>query len=140
MTSSFFGRSEAEWQELQRLTSEFVTEQARLGRTTSYSEVNTTIARRSGLRPFDFDLANERVAMGHLLGEISRDSLAEHGVMLSAIVIYLNENDAGGGFYDLAVELRQLTPNPTPRQKEAFWVGQVNRVHEIYAALRRRRR
>jgi hypothetical protein len=54
-----------------------------------------TVARRTGLRPFNFDLSSERNAMGHLLGQISTESVREHGVMLSAIVIHLNENDAG---------------------------------------------
>jgi hypothetical protein len=134
----FYGRTAEEWQELRQLVSQFVTEQARLGRTTSYSEVNDTIERRSGLRKFDFDLKSERAAMGRLLGEISQDSFAEHGVMLSAIVIYLNENDAGGGFYDLAVQLGLVGPNPADWLE--FWLRQVEQVHAVYVPQRRGRR
>lgn len=134
---NLFGRTPEDWRELQQLVWEFVTEQARLGRTTAYSEVNNTIERRSRLRRFDFDHISERRAMGSLLGEISRHSAAEYGVMLSAIVIYLDRNDAGPSFYDLAVDLGLLGPDD---DRLAFWTRQVDAVHGIYVPPRRHRR
>jgi len=45
----------------------FLIERARLGRLTSYTVLNATLERRTGLRRFDFGLQAERAAMGHLL-------------------------------------------------------------------------
>ena len=59
------------------------------------------------------------------------------GALVSSIVFYLNENDAGSGFYRLAVELNLLTPKPTADQKLAFWAGQVKATYEYYADSRR---
>jgi hypothetical protein len=76
--------------------------------------------------------------MGALLGQISHESVDEGGPMISAIVIYLDRNDAGGGFYNLAVELGLLRAEPTARQRDAFWTGQVAETHRQYARPRRR--
>ena len=71
--------------------------------------------------------------MGHLLGLAVERTLSHVGAMISAIVIYLNANDAGPGFYALAIELGMLPSRPSPRQKEAFWADQVGRVLAHYA-------
>jgi hypothetical protein len=42
-------------------------ERARLERVTSYTEMNTVVAQRTGIRKFDFDQESDRAAMGHLL-------------------------------------------------------------------------
>ncbi|WP_051545793.1 hypothetical protein [Mycobacterium asiaticum] len=96
-----FGRTEEDWEELLAQATDFLKEQARLGRLTSYSEVNWAIARRSGLPAFDFALERDRDAMGAILGDISQENLTECGAMLSSIVVYIDRNDAGGGFYKL---------------------------------------
>jgi hypothetical protein len=49
----------------------FLVSQARLGRMTFYTETNTVLARRTGVREFDFDLDGERHAMSELLGQFS---------------------------------------------------------------------
>ncbi|ORA16496.1 hypothetical protein BST16_06695 [Mycobacterium asiaticum DSM 44297] len=98
------------------------------------------MARRSGLPAFDFELDRDRDAMGIILGDISRENLSECGAMLSAIVVYIDRNDAGAGFYKLAQLLRLLPTDATTDQKLAFWAGQVKTVHEYYGRPRRRRR
>jgi hypothetical protein len=65
-----FGCDETEWDVLAAVGEEFLIERARLGRCTSYTELNAALERRTGLRRFDFDLQAERAAMGHLLGLI----------------------------------------------------------------------
>lgn len=55
----------------------FLTAQARLERTTSYTEMNAVPARRTGTHEFDFSLDGERHAMGELLGELSERSFAQ---------------------------------------------------------------
>lgn len=126
------GRDEPEWESLVETVTRFLTEQARLGRTPSYTEVNGAIARRSSCRPFDFDQDGERAAMGELLGEVTQRTYAEVGAMLSAITIYLNENDAGSGFYRLASHMGLLPAKPSPDQKLTFWLEQVRLVHRHF--------
>jgi hypothetical protein len=61
---SRYGRGDEEWDALEAAGWGFLTAQARLERTTSYTEMNTVLARRTGVRQFDFDLDGERRAMG----------------------------------------------------------------------------
>ena len=128
-----WGREESEWAELVDATTEFLGERARLGRTTSYTELNAALHRRTGARPFDFGKDSERAAMGALLGEVARRQLPVVGALISSIVLYLNENDAGSGFYRLAADLNLLTPKPTADQKLVFWAKQVEVTHQHYA-------
>ncbi|MFC8342845.1 hypothetical protein [Streptomyces sp. NPDC057280] len=93
-----------------------------------------TLARRTGFRAFDFERADERAAMGHLLGLIvERDqeiAPSDPPLMLSALVNYLGANDAGPGFYQLAKELRLLPMSASADDKFGFWAQQVKRLHE----------
>jgi hypothetical protein len=53
--------------------------------------------------------------------------------MISTLVIYLDGNDAGSGFYKLAQDLGDLPPGTlSSRAKETFWVGQVKSLHARY--------
>ena len=59
---------EGVWDQLADAGLAFLVERARLGKLTSYTELNATLERRTGLSGFDFGRADERAAMGHLLG------------------------------------------------------------------------
>lgn len=129
-----FGRDEAEWDLLAAAGEAFLIERARLGRMTSYTELNAALERRTGARRFDFELQAERAAMGHLLGLIVTErNRPVTGLMISALVIYLDGNDAGTGFYKLAQDLGELPPGAlSARVKERFWVRQVEELHTYY--------
>lgn len=129
-----FGRDESDWDVLASAGEEFLTECARLGRCTSYTELNAALIRRTGLRGFDFESQAERAAMGHLLGLIVRErNRPSTGLMISALVLYVDGNDAGSGFYKLAQELRELPPGAlAPAVKETFWVKQMNALYTYY--------
>ncbi|WP_304454771.1 hypothetical protein [Nocardiopsis sp. YSL2] len=129
-----YGRTEGEWEDLLEETVTFLEEQSRLERLTSYTELNSALVRRTGQRAFDFSSDADRAAMGHLLGDVVERTRSEVEAMISAIVVYLNANDAGTGFYKLASELGELTPNSSRAQKEAFWASQVKKVHNYYAS------
>ncbi|CAM5271125.1 MULTISPECIES: hypothetical protein [Streptomyces] len=135
---SRYGRADSEWDELADAGRGFLVERAKLGRLTSYTELNVTLARRTGCRPFDFERADERAAMGYLLGLIvERDqelAPSDPPLMLSALVNYLGANDAGAGFYQLAKELRLLPMSASADEKLGFWAGQVKRIHERHGA------
>ena len=125
-----YGRDQHEWDELTRVGWVFLSERARLRKTTSYTELSATLTRRTGLRGFDFDRVDERAAMGHLLGLIVESDFRKTGLMISALVIYLNENDAGSGFYGLAQQYGLLRAGATSDEKLIFW---ANQVKELYA-------
>jgi hypothetical protein len=129
-----FGRDQSDWDLLAEEGEAFLIERARLGRLTSYTELNAVLERRTGVRRFDFELQAERTAVGHLLGLIVVErNRPVTGLMISALVIYLDGNDAGSGFYKLAQDLGELPPGTlTPRVKEKFWVGQVKALHAYY--------
>lgn len=137
---SAYGRDDLEWDQLTEAGTKFLIERARLGKVTTYTELNVTLERRTGCHPFDFELPAERAAMGHLLFLIvtrdqERDPAAPR-LMLSALVHYLGANDAGSGFYELAKELGLLPPKASKDAKEEFWIRQINALHLRYAATR----
>lgn len=130
-----YGRDDGEWDQLVGAGTAFLVERARLRRTTTYTELDAALVNRTGLRGFDFSQADERAAIGELLARIvdadlARGTYGDERLMLSALVIYLNANDAGGGFYSLATGLGLLKPGGS---REAFWIGQLNRLYEHYA-------
>ncbi|MCP3759106.1 hypothetical protein [Streptomyces sp. TBY4] len=128
-----YGRSEEEWAKLTEAGLEFLLERARQNRPTSYTELNATLVQRVDTSGFDFSRADERAAMGHLLWLIVERNRPESGLMLSALVFYLNSNEAGPGFFGLAQELGQLSAKASRRQKEEFWVDQLRQLEERYS-------
>jgi hypothetical protein len=131
-----YGRDDATWSELTEAGQAFLTERARLRRTTSYTELNATLERRTGLPGFDFTHADERAAMGHLLYLVVMCDWPQTSLMLSALVLYLNGNDPGTGFYALAQELGMLPPRPSAEKKEKFWVDHLGDLYEHYSGTR----
>jgi hypothetical protein len=133
-----YGRDDAEWDELIEAGVRFLVERADRGKVTSYTEMNTTLARRAGVRPFDFEKDADRYAMGALLEAIGERTRAKTGVMISALVHYLNKNDAGAGFYRYARQIGFLRSGATTDEKLAFWSSQVDAVHAYYGRGRAR--
>jgi hypothetical protein len=112
-----YGRGDEEWGRLTSAGLEFLVERARLERTTSYTELDATLRRRTGMRGFDFEQDSERAAMGHLLGLIVESNRPTTDLLISALVQYLHANDAGPGFYALAVEVGMLPRRSTALAK-----------------------
>jgi hypothetical protein len=130
------GRDDATWSQLAEAGQVFLIERARLRRTTSYTELNAAMERRTGLPGFDFTHADERAAMGHLLYMIVMRDWPQTRLMLSALVLYLNGNDPGTGFYALAQELEMLPARASADKKEQFWVTQLGDLYEHYSGAR----
>jgi hypothetical protein len=61
-----YGREAAEWDKLVRGGAEFLVERARMKRTTTYTELDAALVRRTGLRGFDFSQADDRAAVSCL--------------------------------------------------------------------------
>lgn len=134
-SDSYYGRTPEEWESLTAATVRFLGERARLRRTTTYTELNAVLMNRTGLRPFDFGQESERAAMGELLGRsVEQAAISLPGfdkLMISSLVIYLNGNDAGSGFYALAISKGLFSRGA---DKLAFWTEQLNGVHAYFAA------
>jgi hypothetical protein len=136
-----FARPVADWDKLAEAGLAFLVERARMGRLTSYTELNTILERRTGLPKFDFEQEVGRAAMGSLLGEIVDLSYLSAwrvpaDLMISALVTYLNENDAGPGFYAFAKAKHLLQRGADSSERFEFWVTQVQRLHEYFATSR----
>ena len=131
-----YGRDDAAWSQLAEAGRAFLIERARLRRTTSYTELNTALERRTGLPGFDFTHADERAAMGHLLYMIVMRDWPQTRLMLLALVLYLNGNDPGTGFYALAQDLEMLPGRVSTDEKEQFWVTQLGDLYEHYSGAR----
>jgi len=130
LAMSISGRDELEWNALVGEASRHLKQQARLERTTSYTELSEVLHSRTGFPPFDFGTDGGRAAMGDLLGEVARANVQEVGALLSSIVVYVNGNDAGAGFYRLAADLGMLSTTAKSDERFTFCVSQVKAVHE----------
>jgi hypothetical protein len=128
-----YGRSDEEWDLLADAGLAFLVERARLEKLTSYTELSATLQRRTGLPGFDFSRADERAAMGHLLYLIVERNRPSTHLMISALVSYLDVNDAGTGFYAFAQELGLLSRKASAEEKLDFWVKQVDALHKYYS-------
>ncbi|MFJ5637998.1 hypothetical protein ACIQF5_35955 [Streptomyces goshikiensis] len=127
-----YGRSDEVWDQLTGAGLKFLIERAQLRKVTTYTEMNFVLARRTGVSGFDFEQADERAAMGHLLGRIVERDYPESKLMVSALVHYLGANDAGPGFYTLAQQLALLPKGASATARLEFWIGQVNSLHELH--------
>jgi hypothetical protein len=71
--------------------------------------------------------------MGYLLGRMVERDSEDHRFMISALVIYLNANDAGSGFYALAKQRGLLDNNASKDAKEKLWIQQLNDIYNHFA-------
>lgn len=133
---SLYGRDDEVWDRLIGAGLSFLIERARLRKVTSYTEFNAALVRLTGMAGFDFERADERAAMGHLLGLIVEQNHPTNSLVISALVHYLGANDAGPGFYALARELGLLPHGASSQVKLEFWVDQVKALHEYYSSAR----
>ncbi|MGC2865690.1 hypothetical protein ACMG4H_12650 [Corynebacterium glutamicum] len=124
------GRDLGTWQDLVSAAVESLQETARIGGKTTYTDLNREISEKTGQPGFDFSSPEGRNAMSDLLGHVVEQTYPEHQAMLSALVMYLNENKPGPGFYHLATTMGILSREASPEEKEAFWFTQYNKAIE----------
>ena len=70
--------------------------------------------------------------MGQLLADVVEETYLDKGVMLLALVPYVDNNRPGGGFYHLATNMGLLDKKASAEETEAFWYSQINKVNETY--------
>lgn len=133
---TIYGRSEHEWQDLEQAGWAFLKEKAAERRgdaahdpTVSYSDANEELAARTGQSAFDFGQQADRTAMGYLLGRISRNrSWPVSRLLISALVRYQGEADAGPGFFNLAREMGLIRGPLSDLERLEFWLRHVRQV------------
>lgn len=133
---AMYGRTEHEWQQLEQAGWDFLKGRAAERRgdathdpTVSYSEANEELAARTGQPPFDFGQQADRAAMGYLLGRISRNrSWPASRLLISALVRYQDEADAGPGFFNLAREVGLIHRSLSGLERLEFWLRHVRQV------------
>lgn len=138
-----YGRTEAEWADLEAAGWDFLISRAlQPYPVTTYTELNEVLARRTGQPPWNFDLQADRAAMGELLGRLTDRTFAEAkdrpggGLMISALCMYLDQNDVGQGFFGKAAELQLIASEHLPKDaRDAFWIKEMNGVREWAASL-----
>jgi hypothetical protein len=127
---TMYGRTEDEWDQLEQAGWGFLTHRAAERRgdaahdpTVSYSDMNQELAITTGQPPFDFGQQAGRAAMGYLLGRISRNrSWPASRLLISALVRYQGEADAGPGFCSLAREVGLINGNLPELKRLEFWL------------------
>lgn len=131
-------RTPDQWQELVDAATKSLTRTARLKRLSNYTDLNRDIAAQTGQTAFDFSSPEGRNAMGQILADVVEETYSDKGVMLSALVPYVDSNRPGGGFYHLAVNMGLLDKDASAEEKEEFWYTQVKKVYEAYSRKLRR--
>jgi hypothetical protein len=97
--------------------------------TVSYGSANEELATRTGQPAFNFGQQAGRAAMGYLLGRISGNrSWPVSQLLLSALVRYRGEADAGPGFYNLAREVGLVHGSLSNLERLEFWLLHVRQV------------
>lgn len=127
-----YGRTDQEWEQLRRAAEFHLVTLAREQNMCDYTDLNQALTLATGLPGFDYNQESGRAAVGRLLGEISKQSHAEHGIMLSALVTHRGSNNEGAGFYRLAAELGEMPGRPTADQKLKAMSDQVRKAYAHY--------
>ncbi len=122
-----WGFDDGTWRRLVREVRDRQEKTARSGRTISYSELvaDTDLA---GLEHWHRVVADLLV----VVADAAHDARLP---MLTAVATGKASNRPGGGFYDTARHLGELSPGA--QDDEGFWIGQLNEVHARWRRSRR---
>lgn len=101
------------------------------GRLCEVARRSRVIGYREAAPLVDLDMAKpgHRRRMYIMLEQISRHEHAQGRPLLSAVVIHLNRNTPGNGFFTLAAELGLFRG----RCRLTYFVSELRRVHDYWA-------
>ena len=80
----------------------------------------------------DMSIPYDRGVLGHILGEISWNEVAEGRPMLSSVAIHAGDYKQGQGFFDLAENLYNIALNDADQRLE-FGIKELNKTHEYWS-------
>ena len=99
-------------------------EVARQGNITHYSEISPLVG-------LDMAIPEHRNQMSTLLDQISRQEHAQGRPFLSAVVIHMDDNIPGNGFFTLAADLNLFRGG----DRFTFFVEELRRVHDHWRGI-----
>jgi hypothetical protein len=118
--------SSERWAELINTSTEHLTGLAAQRGSVDYSTYNVQVC--GGL--FDLGEASDRNQLSLLLGDVSRASVRQHDVMLSALVHRKGKRmEVGGGFYVAAIQMGRLKPNANKDDRLVFLGKEIEAVY-----------
>jgi hypothetical protein len=118
-----------EWSQLVATGTDYLAELAEQSEHAEYGQFNDRVC--GGL--FYLGDASERDQLGRLLGDISRASVREYGVMLSALVHHKgNVLDVGKGFFILSADMGRLDPKADDVTRTVFLGREIEAAHEKF--------
>jgi hypothetical protein len=82
------------------------------------------------LAGLDMSSPDDRLEIGHLLGEISRYENIQGRPMLSVVVVHKNNNRPGSGFFELAHELGVYDS----LDDDSFFIKELKRVYSYWSS------
>ena len=105
---------------------------ARNKKTISYTE----LLNQSKVK-LDMSIPYDRGQLGHLLGEISWNEVAEGRPMLSSVAIHAGDSIQGKGFFDLAEKIYDIVLR-TSDERMVFGMGELNATYNYWSKLRKK--
>ena len=117
-----FGAAPEQWERAKDEMREVLNAVARRRETISYTDLVRQV-RAMRLEPHDY-------AVAHLLGEISAADHEEGRGMRSAMVVSIEENSPGSGFFALAESLGEDVADPM-----RFWVQQLEKAYTDWSGV-----
>lgn len=105
---------------------------ARNKKTISYTE----LLNQSKVK-LDMSIPYDRGQLGHLLGDISWNEVAEGRPMLSSVAIHAGDSIHGQGFFDLAEEIYDIDLR-TSDERMVFGMDELNATYNYWSKLRKK--
>lgn len=105
---------------------------ARNKKTISYTE----LLNQSKVK-LDMSIPYDRGQLGHLLGDISWNEVAEGRPMLSSVAIHAGDSIQGQGFFDLAEEIYDIDLRSSDEQM-VFGMDELNATYNYWSKLRKK--
>lgn len=91
----------------------------------------TELLKRANVK-LDMAIPYDRGLLGHLLGEISWNEVAQGRPMLSSVAIHAGDYKQGEGFFDLAERLYGIVFRNAD-EKLVFGMSELNKTHAFWS-------
>lgn len=115
----------AVWAQVKNEAYQAITARAQMRGMITYGE----LAQKITVIKFDFEDPSHRDTIGWLLGELSRDEVAQGRGLITALVVHKRDDmEPGRGFFELANELGYDTSDYT-----VCWANCVKEVHKVWS-------
>ena len=115
------------------VVTDFLRNRASLNRLTDYQEVGRVageLLHRRGQRRISTPV--DRAKIAEVLRTVDKNSLADKGMLLSALVVHFWDNEVGHRFHDSAYKLGVADSDTDPGYRRGFHASQVEKAFAAY--------